>query len=404
MNTKLILTSLIVLLSLASCKKTEEDQTVTEDPKTFTLNGDIKNMTSEYLVYFEKDDTQPDGYSRDTIPVKNGKFTFTDSINDSYKIYYIGVPEALRRYKIKSGDKEYDVSVKAHLSRLWFIAYPGAEISYDGKIEEFMVDAYPSDKDGVNDKLGELNSKIFPMLNTIDSITVASATGDFNVVERKEMYERSTGIYKEIIEIKREFIENNPNSVAASYIFNDAFYRKNFEDAEARKLFNLFNGEELAGTPFYEESRERFEAMDNTALGMKAPDISTTNTLDGTEFKLSALKGNYVLLDFWGTWCGPCMGEMPKIKELHKNYANKNFKIVGVDSGDTEERWRNSIEKNEFNWIQIRSTEEDDLIIPFNVNSFPTKIILDPEGNIIYSTKSEEKKDMYKMLDSIFKA
>ncbi|WP_228851675.1 TlpA disulfide reductase family protein [Aegicerativicinus sediminis] len=399
---KILIPTLIIFLSLFSCEK-EVKQNESETPKTFTVNADIKNMTSEYLVYYEKDDSKADGYRRDTIPVTNGKFKFTDSINEPYKIYFIGIPEALRRYKVTRGDKEYDVSVKAHLMRMWFIGYPGAEISYNGKIEEFMVDAYPSDKDGINDKLGEINSQIFPLANTIDSITVASSTGNFTEEEQKAMYEQIKKLSNEILDLKTKFIEANPNSVAATYIFNDAFYRKYYDNNEAKRLFESFNSELLAGTPFYEEAKERLEAIENTAIGMKAPEVTTTNTLDGSEFKLSDLKGNYVLLDFWGTWCGPCMAEMPKIKKLHKKYKDKNFKIVGVDSGDTIERWKNSIEKNEFDWIQIRSTDENNLIIPFNVNSFPTKIIIDPNGDIVYSSKSETPSDMYTMIDEFMK-
>ena len=143
-NVKILVLCFAVALISLSCKN-ETEKTEKETPSTFTLTGDIKNMTSEYLVYYEPDETEADGYRRDTIPVNDGKFTFTDSV-ETFKIYYIGIPEALRRYKIKSGDKEYDVSVKAQLMRMWFIGYPGAEIDYKGKIVEYMVDAYPTDQ------------------------------------------------------------------------------------------------------------------------------------------------------------------------------------------------------------------------------------------------------------------
>ena len=178
-STRLV-SSLLLVLSffMMNCKSNEASKTK-ETPKTFTLNADLKNLEAEYLIYEEKDEAQPDGYRRDTLWVKDQKFTFTDSIN-AHKIYFITIPEALRRYKITVGDKEYSVSVKAQLCRMWFIGYPGAEITYTGEVDDFMVDAYPYDKDGINDDLAEINKKIFPIFNQIDSITVASSTGNFS--------------------------------------------------------------------------------------------------------------------------------------------------------------------------------------------------------------------------------
>ena len=136
---------------------------------------------------------------------------------------------------------------------------------------------------------------------------------------------------------------------------------------------------------------------------MQAPEIVTNNTPDGSEFKLSDLRGNYVLLDYWGTWCGPCMAEMPKIKEYYNKYSDNNFVAIGVNSGDTNVKWKKAIKENEFNWMHVQTTKENNLLIPFNVTSFPTKILIDPQGKIIYNSNNPKKVDMYAMLDNIFK-
>ncbi|WP_053972147.1 TlpA disulfide reductase family protein [Mangrovimonas sp. ST2L15] len=400
MNIKANLLLLTAILML-NCKSNKSGEEVKEIPKTFTLNASIEGLESDYLVYYEKDDKDPSGYHRDTLGIKDQKFTFKDSI-EGYKLYYIGVPEALRSYKVKVGDKEYQASVKAHLSRLWFIGFPGAKISYNGKIVDYMVDAYPSDSLGINNDLALINSQIFPLLNTMDSISVAISTSDLNEEEVKSLYERRDKLSKEVTVLKTDFIKSHPKSIAASYVFNDAYYRRYFTHEEAKALFNGFDSSTLDGTPFYEEAKERISAVENTGIGMSAPELTTLNTLNGKEFKLSELKGNYVLLDYWGTWCGPCMAEIPKIKEYSQKYANKNFTVVGVNQGDTDKKWRDIIEKENYDWTHIRSTNETNLLIPFNVNSFPTKIVLDPKGKIIYSSKNPEKVDMYQMLDDIF--
>lgn len=388
-----------ILLTYCSPKN---DQISQEKPATFTLNADISGLVAKYLIYYEKDDSYEDGYYRDTLWVENGKFSFTDSVSD-YQLYYIDVPNAVRTYKVKYGDREYTASTKANVSRLWFIGYPGAEISYTGKMQEYMVDAYPSDPKGINDDLALIHKQIFPLLDKNNALSVEASTGDYSDEEKKALYEKQSELWTQIKKLKYDFISSHPQSIAASWVFKDAYYRKYYSAEEVDFLYNQFDDKVLAGTPFYEETKERIEAARLTAIGSPAPELTTQNTLDGSEFKLSSLKGNYVLLDYWGTWCGPCMGEMPKIKEYYHKYKDKNFLVYGVDNGDTDQKWRKSIEENEFDWNHIRSTKEQDLLIPFNVNSFPTKILIDPEGKIIYSSKNKDSKmNLYQTLDSLF--
>lgn len=398
MKSNILWVSLLALF-LFQCKS--ETTNTTETPKTFTLNADLQDLEADFLIYYEKDANKPDGYRKDTLWVKDQKFSFTDSI-DTYKMYYISIPEAVRKYKIKTGGKEYTVSVKAQLSRMWFIGYPGAEINYKGTVDDFMVNAYPSDKKGINNDLALINKKIFPIYNTIDSMSVAASTGNFSKEERQEMYKSRSKLYKKIKDLKVDFIKSHPKSIAASWIFNDAYYRKAFSHEEAKQILKSFDSKTLTGTPYYDETKKRLEAVEKTGIGMQAPELVTTNTPDGKQFKLSSLKGNYVLLDFWGLWCGPCMAEIPKIKEYNNKYKDENFIVVGVNSGDTMVRWKEAINKNNYNWSHIQTTKENNLLVPFNVTSFPTKILIDPKGKIIYSSQNPEKVDMYQLIDTIF--
>ena len=373
---------------------------INETPNTFTLNAELEGLTSDYLVYSEKNDNYPSGYRMDTLWVKDQKFTFTDSV-DTYKLYFITVPEAVREFKQLIGGKEYTLSTKANVCRLWFIGYPGAEIEYKGKVANYMVDAYPHDS--INDDLAFINSKVFPLQNAMNAISVDQSIKNLDQAERQILSDSSNKLYEKIRDLKHDFIKSHTGSLAASYVFNDAYYRNYYSQEEAEALFKNFDSTKLSGTPFYDEIKQRLDAVKKTGIGMQAPELTTTHTLDGSEFKLSSLRGNYVLLDFWGTWCGPCMGEMPRIKDYYNKYSDKNFVVLGVNSGDTTDRWKNAIEENGFNWRHIQTTKDNDLLIPFDVNSFPTKILLDPNGKIIYSSKNtEEKIDLYQMIDNIF--
>jgi len=141
------------------------------------------------------------------------------------------------------------------------------------------------------------------------------------------------------------------------------------------------------------------KGWENTAIGSVAPGIEK-NTLKGDAIDIANLRGKYVVLDFWGTWCGYCMYEMPELKKYYEQYNDK-LEIVGIACNDKETAWRAAVKKNEMNWIQVlNDNQNEDLTLIYAVQSFPTKFIIDKEGKIMYKFKGA-KKDFYKTLDSL---
>ena len=112
--------------------------------------------------------------------------------------------------------------------------------------------------------------------------------------------------------------------------------------------------------------------------------LKTDATLSGDSFDFDTLKGKYVLIDFWGTWCAPCVKEMPRIKDFHESFNDKLY-VLGINQGDSKARVRQFITSNEYSWTQIiNGAGSSDFVLKFNVISFPTKLIVDPQGNILH--------------------
>lgn len=144
----------------------------------------------------------------------------------------------------------------------------------------------------------------------------------------------------------------------------------------------------------------RKEAEENVKEGAAAPDF-TLPDIQGNSFTLSSLRGKWVVLDFWGSWCGWCIKGIPDMKKYYEKYAGK-FEIVGIDCRDTDEKWKAAVEKYGLPWLHVYNTEADGTPDKYAVQGYPTKIIIDPEGKIdkIVIGESEE---FYKYLDGLFR-
>ena len=129
--------------------------------------------------------------------------------------------------------------------------------------------------------------------------------------------------------------------------------------------------------------------------GMQVPEVEAEN-IDGEEFRLSELRGNYVLLDFWGSWCAPCRKENPDLVELYTTFRDttfadaSGFEIVGVGVEKSRNRWVDAIERDSLFWPYhlLDRTESTDFIDApiaqrFKVRVVPTRYLLNPQGVII---------------------
>lgn len=142
------------------------------------------------------------------------------------------------------------------------------------------------------------------------------------------------------------------------------------------------------------------EAAKKQAAGVDAPDF-TLNDINGNPLRLSDLRGKYVLLDFWGSWCVWCIKGMPKMKEYYAKYAGK-YEILGIDCNDPEDKWKAAVEKHELPWLHVYCPRDKmGILQEYGIQGFPTKILIDPEGKIDKTIVGEDPA-FYDYLDEKF--
>ena len=134
------------------------------------------------------------------------------------------------------------------------------------------------------------------------------------------------------------------------------------------------------------------------SIGQPAPEF-TLKDIHGNDFSLSSLRGKYVVLDFWGSWCGWCLEAFPDIKKYYADHSGE-FEIVGVNWSDTDKGWRLASERHSLPWVNVRENPDKPFLHEqYRITVAPSYVLIDKAGRI--ASFPEGHRGVFQLLDSL---
>lgn len=353
---KIVLFLFATTLLLASCQKEINKYTITATGLPEMLNGKT--------IYMQTMDSLMEKHTMiDSAVVENGSFEMLGKFNYgastarlSFKEWHKLTP---RQQPIKMILEPGNIHI-AYDSLYSVVSGTDANMALQTlKDEEQKINQYRKERAGL----------------------YAAAENDKEKI--KALQEEDKPVYKKYKTLMTEYIKTNINSRIGMMTFLENSYT--FDPETNLELIALLP-ENYRDLKVITKTKELNETQLATSENKSYRDVKG-RTVDGKDLALSEVlaKNKYVLLDFWASWCGPCIKEIPYMKTAYEKFNKKGFEILGASLDEVEKDWIGAIKEHELNWVHINLKEgfKSEGATSYGVRSIPTTVLIAKDGTIV---------------------
>lgn len=181
---------------------------------------------------------------------------------------------------------------------------------------------------------------------------------------------------KEITALIPKHRKSMPVAVMAS------LYTMSTDDVPTMEAFLKEFDPSIQHCYYLKQIQKKIDRLKSIAIGQEAPDFELKD-LEGKAVSLKALRGKYLLLDFWASWCGPCRKENPTVVKAYDAYKAKGFTVLGVSLDSSESAWRKAVQEDGMPWVQLLNDKKTGVERLYEVKGIPANFLIDPQGKII---------------------
>lgn len=331
------------------------------DASSYQLSGQLQNAPAGTKVYLaELGETQ--FVSRDTATIDDkGTFRFTGNL-----------PEA-GIYQVKLNDQNQALVTLEN----------GRQVQLSGDAQQlgqsYTVKGSPDSEllQQINRAMQTSRQQMQRLEQRYTQAAQGGRTDSLAVLQQKAMTLQSRGS----ADLAR-LVRQNPSSVVSAFVVTSVINPDdNFPLADS--VANVLKKNQ-PDSRYTKALVARLEPLRTTAVGVQAPEISLP-TPDGKAVALSSLRGKYVLIDFWASWCGPCRQENPNVVKAYNKFKSKGFEIYSVSFDQDRGKWLKAIQNDKLTWTHVSDLKgwESAAGQTYGIKSIPQSYLLDPQGRII---------------------
>ncbi|RFS20655.1 AhpC/TSA family protein [Chitinophaga silvatica] len=360
--------------------------------KPYSLHGNIPGAKDGTKVYLSDTFESNKPIMRDSAVIKDERFLLNGKAPWGYSRQVMlvidknpGVPRDQKAVRFFMGDEQ--VSFTCLLDSL-----PGYYYGTGGSMDNVSItgakdqDLYTQFKTSVND-LTSRNKELYQAY--LQEYHIPAADGKFNTARGLELVKEMNQVDNELKEQKLAFIKANRSSIASAYLAFELISRaqSGMTTSEIDAIVALPSAK-LSASSIVKELKKSAAKAKLIAKGVKYIDIPLTDR-DGKTVKLSSLvkPGQYNMLEFWASWCGPCRAEIPHLRELSKTVDQKDFNIISISIDERKADWNKAMKEEQMEWPQLCDLKgwKGPVVQRYKVEGVPFSIVLDPKGRIVAS-------------------